>query len=53
MAPHSVVGGLLLLEEAQMAKVKKTGTRLVHWFKEFAKNNRPPQRWNEYDWYGS
>jgi hypothetical protein len=27
------------------AAVKKTGTRLVRWFEEFRRKNRPPYRW--------
>ena len=33
------------------AAVKKTGTRLVRWFAEFHRQNRPPYKWYEHDLY--
>ena len=33
------------------AAVKKTGTRLVRWFAEFQRQNRPPYKWYEHDLY--
>jgi len=31
--------------------VKKTGTRLVRWFKALQEKNRPPYRWHEHSLY--
>ena len=41
------------VEEVTMtAAVKKTSTRLVRWFEEFRRKNRPPYKWYEHDLYG-
>jgi hypothetical protein len=42
----------LMQEVAMTAAVKKTGTRLVRWFAEFRRQNRPPYKWYEHDLYG-
>jgi hypothetical protein len=39
-------------EVAMTAAVKTTGTRLVRWFEEFRRKNRPPYKWYEHDLYG-
>ena len=39
-------------EVAMTAAVKRTGTRLVRWFEEFRRKNRPPYKWYEHDLYG-
>ena len=31
---------------------KRTGFRLVRWFKEFKERNRPPHKWYEHDDFG-
>ena len=39
-------------EVAMTAAVKRTGTRLVRWFEEFRRKNRPPYKWYEHNLYG-
>ena len=39
-------------EVAMTAAVKKTGTRLVRWFEEYRRKNRPPYKWYEHELYG-
>jgi hypothetical protein len=34
-----------------MSAIKRTGTRLSRWFKQFRENNRPPHRWYEHSLY--
>jgi hypothetical protein len=34
-----------------MTAIKKTGTRLTRWFKQFREKNRPPHRWYEHSMY--
>jgi hypothetical protein len=34
-----------------MTAIKKTGTRLIRWFKQFREKNRPPRRWYEHSMY--
>jgi hypothetical protein len=51
---HPLQYGLcrMKLEEVTMtAAVKKTSTRLVRWFAEFHRQNRPPCKWYEHDLY--
>jgi hypothetical protein len=38
-------------EVAMTAAVKRTGTRLVRWFGELRRKNRPPYKWYEHDLY--
>jgi hypothetical protein len=40
-----------LWEVAMTAAVKKTGMRLVRWFEEFRRKNRPPYKYYEHDHY--
>jgi hypothetical protein len=40
------------IEEVDMtAAVKKAGTGFVRWFEEFRRQNRPPYKWYEHDYY--
>ncbi len=32
--------------------LKRTGSRLARWLKEFSEKNRPPYRWYEHDHLG-
>jgi hypothetical protein len=42
---------MYLQEVAMTAAVKRTGTRLVRWFEEFRRKNRPPYKWYEHEHY--
>jgi len=46
------VVGMWIEEVSMTAAVKRTGTRLVRWFEEFRRKNRPPYKWYEHDLYG-
>jgi hypothetical protein len=36
-------------EVAMAALIKKTGSRIARWIKQFREKNRPPYRWYEHD----
>ena len=43
----------MMIEEVAMAAlVRKTGSRLVRWFKQFKEANKSPYKWYEHDHYG-
>jgi hypothetical protein len=37
------------MEVAMAALIKKTGSRIGRWFKQFREKNRPPYRWYDHD----
>jgi hypothetical protein len=34
-----------------MAAIKKTGARVVRWFRQYQEKNRAPYRWHEHSLY--